>query len=198
MLRSRRLARRRTRWTLSRLGRFGLGTSIRLLYRRTIGLRPSLRLCRGWPIGFWTVIGLGRITGSGPIRAADIILRTGGRRIGGWLGRGVIRSVVWRSRCFGVYNGAIAECTGLRSGSDGWRSMICGGALRRIRTGLLLVLRLSGYRRNVSLMRYRFLLSGGACADPTLAAVVADAVGRVVDHRRVVDIVNIGDIHVAH
>lgn len=49
-------------------------------------------------------------------------------------------------------------------------------------------------------MRYSLLLRRWARTDPTIAAVVADAVNRggIVDHRGVVNIVNIGDVHVAH
>jgi hypothetical protein len=50
----------------------------------------------------------------------------------------------------------------------------------------------------VLLVDHGLLLRRGTRADPTIPAVVADAVdGGVVDDRRVVDIVDVGDIHIA-
>src|SRR5579864_8527768 len=61
------------------------------------------------------------------------------------------------------------------------------------------MLRLNGYGRDVSLTRRSFVFRPRTRADPTIAAVVADPIhGGVVDHRRVVDVVNVGDVHVVH
>src|SRR5271170_2530857 len=58
---------------------------------------------------------------------------------------------------------------------------------------------LSLYRRDMPLMRYRLLLSGRTRFHSALAAVIADAIYcRVVDHRGVVNVVNVGDVHVVH
>jgi len=63
----------------------------------------------------------------------------------------------------------------------------------------VLLLRLSGHGRDVPLV-YRGLLCGPrACRNATGATVIADAIHcGVVDHRRVVNIVNVGDVHVVH
>jgi hypothetical protein len=48
-------------------------------------------------------------------------------------------------------------------------------------------------------MCHRLLLRRGTGADSPVTAVIADAVDcGVVDHGRVIDVVNVGDIHVAH
>src|SRR5580704_7620632 len=61
------------------------------------------------------------------------------------------------------------------------------------------MLRLSGNGRDMSLMRHRLLLRRRTRTDATSAAVVADPVHRsVVDHRCVVNIVNVRNIYVAH
>jgi hypothetical protein len=50
------------------------------------------------------------------------------------------------------------------------------------------------------LMCHGLLLRRGTSADSTVAAVVADAVngGAVVDYGCVVDVMNVGDVHVTH
>ncbi len=54
-------------------------------------------------------------------------------------------------------------------------------------------------RRYMSLMRRRLVLSRWSRVDPAVASVVADAVHcGVVDHRSVIRVVNVRDIHVVH
>lgn len=62
------------------------------------------------------------------------------------------------------------------------------------------MLRLRGHGWNVPLACDGLLLRCGARADATIATVVADPVdgSGVVDYRRVVDVVNVSDIQVAH
>src|SRR6266851_573768 len=61
------------------------------------------------------------------------------------------------------------------------------------------MLSLNGYRRNMFLMYHRLFLRRWTPVDPAVAAVVADAVHRrVVDHGGVVNVVNVGDVHVVH
>jgi len=69
-----------------------------------------------------------------------------------------------------------------------------------IRTGGLLMLRLSGHWRDVPLLCNCLLLLGWTCADAAVTAVIADTVdcGGVVDHCGVVNVVNIRDIYVVH
>src|SRR5215471_8701653 len=52
-------------------------------------------------------------------------------------------------------------------------------------------------RGEMAFVHRRLLLSGRTRRNPALATVVADAIyGCVVDHRRVVNVVNFGDVHV--
>src|SRR5579864_1131375 len=61
------------------------------------------------------------------------------------------------------------------------------------------MLSLSTYWRDVSLTLRSLFLPRRARVDPTIAAVVADPVhGGVVDHGRVVNIVNVGHVHIVH
>ena len=58
---------------------------------------------------------------------------------------------------------------------------------------------LSGYRRNMSVTQGLLLFRGGTRIDPTVATVVADTIHRdVVDDGRVVDVVDVGDVHIVH
>src|SRR5579863_5279431 len=61
------------------------------------------------------------------------------------------------------------------------------------------MLGLSGYRGDVFLLRIGAILNRWSGGDPTCASVVADPVHcRIVDHRGVVSVVNVGDVHVIH
>src|SRR5467141_1327524 len=61
------------------------------------------------------------------------------------------------------------------------------------------MLGLSGYGRDMPLMFRSLFLPRRTCIDTTAAAVVADAIhGPVVDHGRVVNVVNVGYVHVVH
>jgi hypothetical protein len=61
------------------------------------------------------------------------------------------------------------------------------------------MLSLNGHRGDMSLMCHSLFLRRWTRSDPTIATVIADPVHRgVVDHRGVVNIVNVGDVHVVH
>src|SRR5271154_1603233 len=78
-------------------------------------------------------------------------------------------------------------------------ALVHGSAHLRVRAGLLHVLRLSGYGRDVPLVRSRFFLWRGTRGDAAIAAVVADSVDcGVVNHLSVVNVVNVSDIDVHH
>lgn len=71
--------------------------------------------------------------------------------------------------------------------------------LLRVCAGSLFVLRLRGHRRDMSFASHRLLLRRGTGTDSSVSTVVADAVDRsVVDDRGVIDVVNVGDIHIVH
>src|SRR5579884_195350 len=114
--------------------------------------------------------------------------------------RAIHRRVVGPARLFRMYNRIVAECPRLRGGGNGRHAMVHGSALLRIRAGRLLMLPLSSYGRDVPLMCHRLLLRCGTGVDSAIATVIANTVDccAVVDHGRVVYVVNIGDIHVVH
>src|SRR5208337_3091789 len=90
-------------------------------------------------------------------------------------------------------------CSRLRSSSDCRFAMIHGSPLLRVRTGRLRMLSLNGYSRNMFLTCGSLIFGPRTRADPASAAVVADPVHRgAVNHRGVVDVVNLGDVHVVH
>src|SRR5579864_2359822 len=61
------------------------------------------------------------------------------------------------------------------------------------------MLSLNGHRRDVSATCRGLLFRPRTGVNPTIAAVIADAVHRsVVDHRGVVNVVDVGDVHVVH
>src|ERR1700676_1501323 len=61
------------------------------------------------------------------------------------------------------------------------------------------VLSLNGDGRDMSFPCGSLFFGPRTLVDPTVAAVVADAGNRgVVDHRRVVNVVNLSDVHVVH
>jgi len=73
-------------------------------------------------------------------------------------------------------------------------TVICGGTHFRVGPRCLHMLGLSCDRRNVPFARCSFFLSGWARGNSSIAAVIADAVHRIVYDRRVVCIVD--DVHV--
>src|SRR6266481_5294796 len=104
-----------------------------------------------------------------------------------------------RSCFFGRYDSALVKCTRPGSSCDGRSSVVGRRTQFRIGSCRLQMLSLSTYWRDVSLALRSLLFMRRTCIDPAVTAVVADAVhGSVVDHGRVVNIVNVGDVHVVH
>ena len=61
------------------------------------------------------------------------------------------------------------------------------------------MLGLNCYRRFMSLMRRSPVLRVWTCVDPAVSPVVADPVHRrIVDHRGVIGVVNVGDVNIIH
>src|SRR5208337_4547789 len=130
-----------------------------------------------------------------------------GRKVAGMDGRAGSSSVVlaatigWsirRSRLFGWHRAAVVKISGPRCGCGARLAHVRRRALLRVGSGRLRMLSLSRYRRDMSLTRRRLLFRPWTRVDSTVAAVVADVVLVVVDHGRVVNIVNVGDVHVVH
>src|SRR5215469_6669297 len=107
--------------------------------------------------------------------------------------RGMIRA----SRLPGCDYSMLAERRGPGSCRDRRLATIHRGAKLRITTGRLHVLGLSGNRWKVPVARGNFILRCGAGCNATRATVIADPVdGGVFDDGGVIDIVNVGDIHI--
>src|SRR5215472_3348020 len=108
------------------------------------------------------------------------------------------RGMVRASRLPGCHYSMPAERRWPGSCRDRRLATIHRGAKLRIATGGLHVLGLSGNRWKVPVARGNFILRCGAGCNATLPTVIADPVdGGVFDDGGVVDIVNVGDIHIA-
>ena len=108
--------------------------------------------------------------------------------------------VIWRSCRSGRYDPAFVERSRPRTGCDRRHAVVYRRSLLPVGLSCLHMLSLSGYRRNMSLTHGSLLLRCGTRVDPTIATVVADAVhySSVVNNRRVVNVVDIGDVHIVH
>src|SRR5580765_5411334 len=78
--------------------------------------------------------------------------------------------------------------------------MVCRSPQLRFRASSPRVLRLNGQRGNMSFTCRSLFFRSGARIDPTIAAVVADPVhcGGLVDHGCVVNVVDVGNVHVVY
>src|SRR5579863_744627 len=132
--------------------------------------------------------------------ARNIVLGARSLRFGRWLSCGMsFGRFIRRSRFFGRYGGVVAKCSRLRSGRDSRLAMIHRSPLLWVGAGSLRMLSLLCYRRDMLLVRRSLLFRVWAGTYSTIAPVVADPVhGRVVDHRGVIRVVNVGDVHVVH
>jgi len=144
------------------------------------------------------VVWPGRIT----FRARSIVFRTGS--IVFWTRRFVssrwpIGGRMVRRSGFPGGSCAALELAGPRGCSNRRPTLVHGSPELRVTTGSLHVLSLSGYRRNVSLASGSLLFRRGPSLDPTISAVIAYAVDYgLVNDGRVVDVVNIGNVHIVH
>ena len=107
--------------------------------------------------------------------------------------------MVRRSRFLGRYHRVPAELPRFFGGRD-WRvGLVHRSPQLWIRARSLHMLCLGRYWRHVSLSRRCLFLRGWTRLNPSVPTVVADAVyRRVVHHRRVVNIVDVGNIHIGH
>ena len=131
----------------------------------------------------------------------NIILWTRSRVVGAWLrcatiGRRVIRRSCFSGRC------DCAVVKGSRPGSSGNRglALIYGSPQLRVGACSLHMLSLNGYRGDVSVACCHLVLRPRAGVYPAVTAVVADTIQcrGVIDHRCVVNVVNVGDVHIVH
>src|SRR5271170_2415690 len=118
-----------------------------------------------------------------------------------FLMRRISAAIGWRRVCTTCFSGCywmIFEITGLGCSCDRRLTVVLGRALLRLGMGLLFMLRLSSDRRDMSLLRSSFLFRRGPRRNTSLAAVVADVAYRIHFNRGVINIVNFGNIHIAH
>src|SRR5208282_132619 len=99
---------------------------------------------------------------------------------------------------FGRYRGTVIKISGPGCRCYAWLAHVRRRTLLRVSSGRLRMLRLSRYRRNMPVTRRSLFLLGRTRADSTIAAVITDAALVVVRHMGVVNIVNVGHVHVAH
>ena len=186
-----RFRRSRRRSSALRLRRASRGLRVLWFRRRTLRFRSSrsrssaLGLRRTSRVGLWMRGRLGWMRGW---------------RAGRWLSRGTF---VWgfiRRPCrFGRDDGVVGKCSRLWSRSDCWFALVHGSPLLRVRVGRLRMLGLSGYRRSMCRTCRNLILSGWTRGDPTSATVEADPGHRgALDHRGVVNVVNVGNADVVH
>src|ERR1019366_373177 len=104
-----------------------------------------------------------------------------------------------RSSClFGRYSATVIKISRPGCGCDAWLAHARRRALLRVGSGRLRMLSLSGYRRDMSLTRHRLVFRPWTRADSAVATVVADVAHIVVHHAGVINIVDVGDVHVVH
>src|ERR1700722_7655437 len=130
-------------------------------------------------------------------RTSSVVLCTG-RRIMSKIFSSTRGRAVNHPRLSCRYNGGVAKLSGFGSSSVGRHAVVCGGPQLGVSVGSLHMLILCGYRREMSLTCGSFFLARGTFVYSTVAPVEAGAINSSVDHRSVVDIVNLRDIHIIH
>jgi len=105
--------------------------------------------------------------------------------------------MVWRSGFSGRHRSRTSELPRPVGSGYGWPAMVNRSPLLRVAAGSLLMLPLNRRGCEVSVVFSLYFFSSGAVIDPAVAAVVADPIrGVVVDYRGVVNVMNVGDVHV--
>ncbi len=153
----------------------------------------------------WITLGRGNVV---PLFSSrSVVFRSGARYIVFWTSgllvatlfafRTVAFGVVRRPCFFGRHGIPAPQFSGTSSSRHSWLAMVFRRALLRVITGSFPMLNLCRHSFDVSFTRSPFFLRCGTCRDPSVAAVVANAVhGRVMNDRRVVNIMDVGDIHI--
>ena len=131
----------------------------------------------------------------------NIVLWMRSRGIGAWRSCATIDWRVVRRSCFsGRCDCAVVKGSRPGSGGDRGPAPIHGSPQLRVGAGSLHMLSLNGYRGNVSVTCCHLILRPRTSVYPAVTAVVADTIHgrRIVDHRCVVDVVNVDDVHIVH
>jgi len=130
-------------------------------------------------------------------RMGCVVFRVRCRRLGAGLSCPSILFRLVRSPGFSrLHYSMPAKFSRLFGSRDRWFSVVRRGPQLRIPARSLHMLSLGRYRRNVPPIGRRFLLRRGTCLHPSVASVEAHPVHRDVIDGRVVNVVDIGDIHI--
>lgn len=158
----------------------------------------------------WKLVGVDWIRGSASLLlsgstsillsgSACILLSGSTSVLSAGLGRSLIRRRVVRSSGLSSgYGLSAVECSWPRGGGD-WRLAVIGRRSQlRISAGSLHMLNLSGYRGKMPFMSGSFLFRRWTGINSAVAAVIANPIHcrGVVDDRGVVNVMNVGYIHV--
>src|SRR5579863_9619418 len=131
-------------------------------------------------------------------RMGRIVLRTRFRRLGASLSAAILFWFVRSPGFSRLHHSMTAKFPWLLGSCYRWFSVVRRYTQLRVSPRSLHMLSLYGDRRDVPLIRRRFFLRCGACFYSSVATVVANPIhGDVID-RRVVNVVDIGDVHIAH
>ena len=158
---------------------------------------------------FLVKVGIPRVGSCRPLHRRKVVrmnCRGGGSGrvtavLSSWCSRSAIgRRIVWCSGFSRRHDIVSSELSRLGGSGDRRLAVIRRGAKFRIAPRSLYVLRLSGRGREMLIMCCSFLFRSWTGSDSTFSAVVADSiyVGSVVDDGCVVDIVNVGNVHIRH
>src|SRR5580700_2641044 len=129
------------------------------------------------------------------LKLAGMGRRSGPRRCSSAVSRRMIR----RSGFFGGDGGRSRELSRPGRRSDGRLAVIRRGAELRVGPRSLDMLHLRGHGRNMALVRPRFFLRSRPRRDAAFSTVITNAIyRRPVDHRSVVNVMDEGDVYIAH
>src|SRR5271163_3615116 len=102
------------------------------------------------------------------------------------------------SRLFGLYHSVTAKRPRPLSSSDGRPAVVYRRAQLRVASRRLHMFILRSYGGDVPVVFRSFLLRGWTCLDPSVAVVAHAVYHGVVHHRRVIDVVDVGDVYIQH
>src|SRR5580658_2858121 len=130
-------------------------------------------------------------------RVGCIVFRVRRWRLGAGLGGAtVLLWLVWSAGFSRLYHSMPAEFPRFLGSRNRWFSVVRRCPQLRVSSRSLHMLRLGSHRRNVPPTCRGFLLSCGTCLDSPIASVVAHPIHSDVIDRGVVNIVDVGDVHI--
>jgi hypothetical protein len=135
---------------------------------------------------------------NGRVGTRAIAFRTRNWRGALWLScRAIGWRPIWPSGLCGRDYCPVLKCAGFGSRRYRRLTLVHRSSQLRVGAGGLHMFSLSRHGRNMFLPRSSLLRSGRTRVDPTIAAVITNAIHRrIIDHCRVVDVVNVGSVSV--